>query len=102
MIRYGGTGDTIYGGAGDDVLSGGADNDTFVFLPAGGADTIYDFSDGDDKIDLSAIADITSVDDLSMDQREGDVVIDLSNQGGGSITLQDFVIADLDASDFIF
>ena len=47
-------------------------------------------------------ADITSVDDLSMDQREGDVVIDLSNQGGGSITLQDFVIADLDASDFIF
>ena len=95
--------DTIYGGAGDDVLSGGADNDTFVFAPGSGADTIYGFySDGDDKIDLSAFADITSVDDLSMDQREGDVVIDLSDQGGGSITLQDFVIADLDASDFIF
>ncbi len=100
---FGGMGnDTIYGGAGDDVLSGGAEDDTFVFALGSGADTITDFTDGDDKIDLSAFADITSVDDLSMDQREGDVVIDLSSQGGGSITLQDFVIADLDASDFIF
>ena len=100
---YGGTGnDTIYGGAGDDALSGGADDDTFVFAPGSGDDTITDFTDGDDKIDLSAFADIASVDDLSMDQREGNIVIDLSNQGGGSITLQDFVIADLDASDFFF
>ena len=100
---YGGTGnDTIYGGAGDDALSGGADDDTFVFAPGNGDDTITDFTDGDDKIDLSAFADIASVDDLSMEQREGSTVIDLSNQGGGSITLQDFVIADLDASDFFF
>ena len=94
--------DTIYGGAGDDVLSGGADDDTFVFAPGNGDDTITDFTDSDDKIDLSAFADIASVDDLSMEQREGNIVIDLSNQGGGSITLQDFVIADLDASDFFF
>ena len=100
---FGGTGyDTVHGGAGDDVLSGGVDDDTFVFAPGNGADTIADFTDGDDKIDLSAFADIASVDDLSMDQQESDVVIDLSNQGGGSITLQDFDIADLDASDFIF
>ena len=100
---FGGIGnDTIYGGAGDDVLGGGADDDTFVFAPGGGADTITDFGDGDDKIDLSAFADITSVDDLSMDQRESDIVINLSNQGGGSITLQDLVIADLDASEFFF
>ena len=100
---HGGIGnDTIYGGAGDDVLSGGADDDTFVFAPGGGADTITDFGNGDDKLDLSTFADIASVDDLFIEQREGDVVIDLSNQGGGSITLQDFVIADLDASDFFF
>ena len=100
---HGGIGnDTIYGGAGDDVLSGGADDDTFVFAPGGGADTITDFGNGDDKLDLSTFADIASVDDLFIEQREGDVVIDLSNQGGESITLQDFVIADLDASDFFF
>ena len=100
---HGGIGnDTIYGGAGDDALSGGLDDDTFVFAPGGGADTINDFGNGDDKIDLSAFTDITSLDNLSMDQREGDVVIDLSNQGGGSITLQDFDITNLDASDFIF
>ena len=100
---YGGTGnDTIYGGAGDDVLSGGADDDTFVFAPGNGDDTITDFTDGDDKIDLSAFADITSVDDLSMDQQEGDVVIDLSGQDGGTIIVSDFDIANLDASDFLF
>ena len=100
---FGGTGfDTVHGGAGDDVLSGGADDDTFVFAPGNGDDTIADFTDGDDKIDLSAFADITSVDDLSMDQQEGDVVIDLSGQDGGTIIVSDFDIANLDASDFLF
>ena len=81
---HGGIGnDTIYGGAGDDVLSGGADDDTFVFAPGNGDDTITDFTDSDDKIDLSAFADIASVDDLSMEQREGNIVIDLSGPDGG-------------------
>ena len=88
-ILEGGAGnDMLEGSAGDDVLSGGAEDDTFVFALGSGADTITDFTDGDDKIDLSAFADITSVDDLSMDQREGDVVIDLSSQGGGGASLQ--------------
>ena len=100
---HGGIGnDTIYGGAGDDALSGGADDDTFVFAPGNGDDTITDFTDGDDKIDLSAFADIASVDDLSMDQREGNTVIDLSGQDGGTIIVSDFDIANLDASDFLF
>ena len=100
---YGGKGnDTIVGGTGDDLLSGGPDDDTFVFAPGVGNDTITDFTDGDDKIDLSAFTDITSVDDLSMEQQEGDVVIDLSKQGGGTIILSDFDITDLNAPDFIF
>ena len=100
---FGGTGnDTIYGGTGDDVLSGGVDDDTFVFAPGSGDDTITDFTDGDDKIDLSAFADIASVDDLSMAQREDNVVIELSGQDGGTIIVSDFDIANLDASDFLF
>ena len=100
---FGGIGnDTIYGGTGDDVLSGGVDDDTFVFAPGSGDDTITDFTDGDDKIDLSAFADIASVDDLSMAQREDNVVIDLSGQDGGTIIVSDFDIANLDASDFLF
>ncbi|MDB5527009.1 MAG: hypothetical protein JWR51_112 [Devosia sp.] len=54
--------DTITGGAGYDVLTGGAGNDTFAFgsvadmgTRAGARDVITDFTQGQDKIDLSAI-----------------------------------------------
>jgi Ca2+-binding RTX toxin-like protein len=54
--------DTINGGAGYDVLTGGAGNDTFAFssaaeigTSAGARDIITDFTQGQDKIDLSAI-----------------------------------------------
>ncbi len=100
---FGGKGDDMLsGGAGNDTLSGGPDDDTFVFAPGGGDDTITDFGNGDDRIDLSAFADITSFNDLSVEQQEGDVVIDLSGQGGGTIIMSGFDIANLDASDFIF
>ena len=93
--------DVLEGGAGDDTLNGGPDDDIFVIAPGGGNDTITDFTDGDDNIDLSAFEDIASYNDLSMEQHEGDVVIDLSGQGGGTIVLSNFDISNLDASDFI-
>ena len=100
---FGGKGDdTIIGGVGDDTLSGGPDEDTFVFAPGGGDDTIMDFENRDDRIDLSAFTDINSLDDLSMEQQGNDVVVDVSRQGGGTIILSDFDITHLDASDFIF
>jgi serralysin len=58
---YGGDGnDTITGGAGGDYLNGGEKVDTFVYTIAsqssyGNMDTIADFKDGKDIIDLSAI-----------------------------------------------
>ena len=109
---YGGNGDDrIFGGkgndmmsgdAGDDTLSGGPGDDTFVFAPGGGDDVIRDFGNGNDRIDLSAFTDIASINDLSLEQQEGNVVIDLSGQGGGAIIVSGFDIANLDASDFIF
>ncbi|SDH63493.1 peroxidase family protein [Pseudomonas panipatensis] len=54
--------DTLIGGAGRDSLSGGADADTFVFSAIGDSgtsattrDVINDFTQGADRIDLSAI-----------------------------------------------
>ena len=54
--------DIINGGAGYDVLTGGTGNDTFVFgsaadigTRAGARDVITDLTQGQDKIDLSAI-----------------------------------------------
>ena len=52
----GGSGqDLLLGGEGDDRLTGGAGADTFVFTPDHGTDTITDFTDGEDTIDLSSV-----------------------------------------------
>ncbi len=52
--------DQIIGGLGRDTLTGGSGADTFIYThadesPAGGADTITDFTPGLDVIDISAI-----------------------------------------------
>jgi Ca2+-binding RTX toxin-like protein len=65
---FGGAGnDTLIGGAGVDYLQGGSGNDRFVFedasdSPAGGSwDRISDFTQGRDKIDLSALLSSTDL-----------------------------------------
>ena len=96
--------DTLQGGTSDDTMTGGTGADTFVFAENHGADTITDFTDGDDTIDLSAFADITDFDDISrkITQDGTDTVIDLEDFGGGTITLEGFTSTDLTADDFAF
>ena len=97
----GGAGDdTITGLGGDDTLTGGEGADTFVFESGHGDDTITDFTDGEDTIDLSAFTSITGFGDLTVAQSGNDTVITIP--GGGTITLQDFTSTDLDAADFAF
>jgi Ca2+-binding RTX toxin-like protein len=53
-MLYGGMGaDSLYGGQGDDQLTGGADNDVFVLERGMENDTIVDFHQGEDQIDVS-------------------------------------------------
>ena len=111
---YGGEGDDeIYGGAGcdllmgeegNDTLVGGSGDDTFVFQSGHGNDTIKDFEDGNDTIDLSAFSGITAFSNLSgkITQDGDDTKIDLSDFGGGEIVLEDFTSTDLGATDFDF
>jgi ELWxxDGT repeat protein len=56
--------DTLIGGLGDDTLAGGAGNDAFVYSAAAespGGDLITDFTQGADKIDLSALLGATDL-----------------------------------------
>ena len=86
--------DGLQGGRGDNTLEGGVGDDIFVFSPgdASSEDVIVDFNDGNDKLDLSAY-DIASTDDLEMREQGGDVIIDLSDYGGGAIRLLNFDLA---------
>lgn len=109
---YGGKGnDTLEGGPGDDQFIGGPDDDrldggdgddAFLFTPGGGDDVILDFGNGMDQVDLTAFADIRSVADLTIQQQSGSVVIDLSAQGGGTVTLRDFNTTDITDEHFVF
>ena len=99
----GGSGkDQLAGGPGNDSLDGGEGDDTFVFAPGGGDDTLLDFGNGDDRIDLTAFADIQSGADLFMEQQESKLVIDLSGHGGGTVTLLDYNEAESMDAYFIF
>ena len=103
--------DTLSGGAGDDVLDGGYGNDelsggpgadVFVFAHGNGHDVVTDFRTDEDRIDLSLLAGIDSMDDLNLQQQGDDLIIDLLAHGGGDITLHDVDQADLNDTHFFF
>ena len=101
-ITGGNGNDAITGGAGNDTLTGGYGDDTFIYASGDGNDTITDFTDGADTIDLSAMSEIESFLDLNIKQDGDNTVIDLSEWGGGEITLEDFTSTNLDATDLDF
>lgn len=92
--------DTLKGGLGVDTMKGGTGKDTFVVNPDDGAETIIDFKDGVDVIDLSSFhrhEGVTAV--MTAIQAAGAVVLSLP--GGTSVTLRGFTLAELDLEDVI-
>ena len=98
--------DILNGGEGDDLMDGGPGADTFVFEPGNGNDYIMDFTSGLDKIDLSAFTneDGTALFSSASGGTDGDgnYVVDLSEHGGGTITVLGVGDSALGTSDFIF
>ena len=105
---FGGAGnDTLYGGVGDDRLAGGAGNDlliggpgsdVYVFEP-GDDDIVIGFTNGEDKLDLSAF-ELVSLDDLTITAGDYGVTIDLTDSGGGTVLLVDVLILP-DTGDYL-
>jgi Ca2+-binding RTX toxin-like protein len=81
-ISSGDGADTINGGAGTDTLLGGSGNDTFIFAPGNEIDRINDFVSGagtEDRVDLTAFADIHSLADLQITDNGTETFIDFGN-----------------------
>ena len=99
-ILIGGIGDDILiGGIGADTLTGGGGSDTFRYTSGTfGADTITDFEDGSDIIELGGAG--LQFTDLTISNRALDKIIDAGS--GNTITLTGQAGATIDATDFSF
>ncbi|MCB5174238.1 cadherin-like domain-containing protein [Microvirga sp. SM9] len=96
----GGAGDDMLkGGGGDDRLTGNSGQDVFIFERNGGRDTVTDFRDGDDRLDVSRLSGVESMSDLNVWQMGSDVMI---WRGSDILILKGVNASDLDNSDFIF
>ena len=91
----------LSGGIGDDTLKGNGGADRFIFEHSNRDDVILDFTDGEDRIDLTGIG-LSGFDDLILSSDSDGVTIHMTTSGGGTILLEGFDVANLDASDFIF
>jgi Ca2+-binding RTX toxin-like protein len=93
--------DILDGKKGADQLDGGDGADTFVFATGYGKDTIMDFENGVDQIDVSRWTGIDDFGDIEshMSSSNGDVLITL---GKDVLRIADTTEADLDVNDFIF
>ena len=92
--------DKLDGGKGSDLLTGGAGNDDFVFKKGYGRDTIDDFKNNADDIDLRSydFSKLSSV--LSKASQVGDDV-HIKFSSTDILILDDFKVKDLDARDFL-
>ncbi|UVO39384.1 cadherin-like domain-containing protein [Bradyrhizobium arachidis] len=97
--------DVIFATGGPDTLTGGAGADLFVITPNGSStaqDTITDFVEGFDRIDLRQMPGIFFLADIQSraTQQGNDALIDFGATGG--VILKNVLATSLLAGDFIF
>ena len=99
-VLSGGSGaDTLKGDSGNDKLTGGGGVDVFVFAAGGGADTIKDFTDALDKIDLTDFGFATLAEARG---HFSDVGLNcVFTMGSDVLTLTAFSLAQIDGADLI-
>ena len=99
-ILSGGAGnDRLSGLAGDDLLIGGDGNDVFVFAAGTGTDTVADYRDGRDKIDVSGLESVDRFSDLTLTQVGSNTEI---HHGEDVLILRGVSLSALNGYDFLF
>jgi len=93
--------DNLFGGKGNDVLIGGADSDTFHFGTGDGSDTVKDFTQMADTIDVSKWTGMNSLAEIKSHAVNDDTGVVIT-KGDDSLTLIGVHRADLVDGDFHF
>jgi Ca2+-binding RTX toxin-like protein len=98
VLQGDGGADTLDGGTGADEMTGGAGADVFVLVADGADDTIVDFRDGTDVIDIDAAFGALAITDVSAGvvrvEHNGDVLF--VADGLGLLTAASLTSADFD------
>ena len=90
LINAGEGNDRIIASFGDDTIDGGRGNDIFVYERGHGSDLIYDQSGNNDTI---AFGTTISLDSLSLNVEDDDLVIDVIDSPGDRLTIKDYAIS---------
>ena len=104
VLKGGAGNDWLAGERGSDILLGGLGKDVFFFSKGGGGDTISDFTNGFDKIQIAADTGITSFDQLKIagGGGKGFVYTTFGLGNDTQVVLNGVPSTVLDATDFIF
>ncbi|WP_375753963.1 VCBS domain-containing protein [Vibrio sp. HN007] len=110
-----GSSSVVFAGVGQDILTGGEGDDTFIWttesLDNGTTDTIRDFTVGEDSIDISELLDLSDdqnlptnasdlgdlLNNIQVDEAEGDVSFNITNNGNTQTIVIEDVVSQLDS-----
>ncbi|CAN0530753.1 unnamed protein product, partial [Scytosiphon promiscuus] len=123
-LQGNGSNDYLSGGEGEDIINGGSGDDTlygehfvsselpppvdeadrFIFEDGWGNDTIMDFDAGLDTIEFLNIQGLTSIDDLTISEQSGNLVLSYREDGvfSSTDTITLIGITEINEADLIF
>lgn len=97
-IAGGAGADDMIGGSGNDHIWGGTNADDFIFSDGWGNDWIWDFQPGSDRIDLSGVSGLNSLNQIDVANTQNGA---LYSYNGQSILLVGVSALSVHVEDFI-